>query len=604
MLTFMRKWAVWIMLVALIGFLLTIFLDWGMGLDNLPGRKGNTVGKIGKEYVGIREFSQLVERERQARSQQGQRTEDGNLPMQVWDSYVSEVITNQAIAALGLEATTEEVFAYLRDNPPPAFTQSEYFQTNGRFDQNKYLAFINTPSSYDNPSVQQIEQYIRTFMVPLNKLNMLIESGNAPSLAEIEYEYRAQRETVSFEFINVHPYAIGLAGEELSEEKLKAYYNANLANFKTNEQAVVYFARFPKNATSRDEELIANELREIRNNVMAGNTTFAEEANLESDDLGSARNGGELGWFGRGQMVPEFEEMAFSTPAGEISEPFQSNYGFHIIAVDSIRADENGSVTQVRAKHILKNIAAGVETLDSIEALAERLRTLAEDKNLADAGIELLVVVDSTPPFARGENPAGLGYLPNLGYFVFDKDAVAGDVGELFETENAFYVVTIREKIAKGALPFEFAKSQIRQILSDSLRVQQAKALLAEVREKVGGQSFEEFAANDERLIAGTIENTTRKQFASGVGFNNEVLAVAFATPENTISKPILSDNGVYIVRTTAKNLVKNISPDSPEFAVIRNQLKNEAARNAYQNWFEAQKRQLKVTENVRDFYF
>lgn len=604
MLTFMRKWAVWIMLVALIGFLLTIFLDWGMGLDNMPGRKGNTVGKIGNEHVGIQEFSQLVERERQMRQQQGQQTDDGSLPMQVWDAYVSEIITQKAIESLGIQATTEEVFAYLRDNPPPAFTQSEYFQTNGRFDQDKYLAFINTPSSYDNPSVVQVEQYIRTFMVPINKLNMLIEGGDAPSLAEIEYEYRAQKETVSFEFINVHPYSIPLSEEELSEEKLKAYYNANLANFKTNEQAVIYFARFPKNSTSRDEELIANELSEIRASVMAGNAVFAEEAQVESDDLGSARNGGQLGWFGKGQMVPEFETVAFSTPAGEISEPFRSNYGFHIISVDSVETDSAGEVSRVKASHILKNITAGVETLDSIEAVAEKLRDLADGKNLVDAGIELMVAIDSTPPFARGENPAGLGYLQNLGYFVFDNDAVAGDVGELFETENAFFVITIKEKIAKGTLPFEFAQSKIKQTLSDSLRVQQAKTLLTELREKIGEQSFEEFAAGDERLVAGTIENTTRKQFASGVGFNNEVLAVAFAGKEGEISKPVLAENGVYIVRTKSKTGVENISPDSPEFTSIRNQLKNEAARNAYQNWFEAQKKQLKVTENVRDFYF
>lgn len=604
MLTFMRKWAVWIMLIALIGFLLTIFLDWGMGLGNMPGKKGNTVGKIGKEHVGIQEFSQIVERERQMRAQQGQSVEDGTLPMQVWDAYVSEVITSKAIDALGLEATTEEVYAYLRDNPPPAFTQSEYFQTNGQFDKDKYLAFINTPSSYDNPSVQQVEQYIRSIMVPFNKLNMLIESGNEPSLSEIEYEYKAQKETVSFEFINVHPYSINLPEEDLADDKLKAYYNANLADFKTDEKAVIYFAKFPKNATPRDEVLIVNELNEIKSHIIAGNTSFVEEAQVESDDLGSARNGGELGWFGKGQMVQEFETVAFSTPAGEISEPFKSNFGFHMIAVDSVRTDEKGEVTQVKASHILKKITAGVETLDSIETLAEKMRDLAEGKNLVDAGIELLVAVDSTPPFARGKNPAGLGYLANLGYFVFDKDTKAGDVGELFETENAFFVVSLKEKIAKGTLPFEFAKTKIKNILSDSLRTQQATALLNEIREKIGEQSFEEFAEGDERLVAKKIENTTRKQFAAGVGFNNEVLAVAFAIPENTISKPVLSDNGVYIVRTTEKNLVKELSTDAPEFASIRNQLKNEAGRTAYQNWFEAQKKQLKVTENVRDFYY
>jgi hypothetical protein len=55
------------MIVALVGFMLTIFLEWGMGLENVPGRRGQTVGKIGNDYVGIREFSQIFERERHAR---------------------------------------------------------------------------------------------------------------------------------------------------------------------------------------------------------------------------------------------------------------------------------------------------------------------------------------------------------------------------------------------------------------------------------------------------------------------------------------------------------------------------------------------------------
>jgi len=604
MLTWMRKWAVWIMLVALVGFLLTIFLEWGMGLDNMPGRKGSTVGKIGKENVGIREFSQMLERERQARAQQGQPRDDGSLPMQVWEAYLSEVITNKAIKNLGLDATTEEVYLYLRDNPPPVFTQSEYFQTNGRFDRDKYLAFINTPSSWDNPAVQQVEQYVRTVMVPFNKLNALIESGNNPSFSEIEYEYKAQKETVSFEYISMHPYSINLSQDDLSDERLREYYNLNIADFRTDEKAVVYFVRLPKNATPRDEMLIANELGEVRANILAGNTTFAEEAQIESDDLGSARNGGELGWFGRGQMVREFEETAFSTPVGNISEPFKSNFGFHILMVDSIRKNESGEITEVKARHILKNITAGIETLDSLEALAGKLRTAAENSTLAEAGRELSVAVDSTPPFGRGETPASIGHLPNLGFFVFDRDTRVGDVGELFETENAFFVVSMKEKIARGNLPFEHARAEIRQILSDSLRVQQAKTILSEITAKIGEQSFEEFAQNDNRLVAGKTDNTSRKQFTPGVGFNNEVLAVAFAIPENIVSMPFVSENGVYIVRTSDKQLVRELPQDAPEISFIRNQLRNEAARTIYQDWFEAQKKQLRVIENVRDFYY
>jgi len=227
MLAWMRKWAPAIMIIALVGFMLTIFVDWGMGLNNLPGRNGRTVGKIGDKTVDIREFSQMLELERQNRTQQGQsKDDDGTLPMQVWEAYVNEALTNKAVKELGFSATVEEVYSYLRDNPPPAFTQSEYFQTNGQFDRNKFIAFINTPSSYDNPAVQQIERYIRDVIVPANKLNVLIESGNNPSFSEIEYEYKLQKERVSFEYISVNPHSIDLSPQDLSDEKIKVYYDA------------------------------------------------------------------------------------------------------------------------------------------------------------------------------------------------------------------------------------------------------------------------------------------------------------------------------------------------------------------------------------------
>jgi parvulin-like peptidyl-prolyl isomerase len=604
MLAWMRKWAPVIMIVALVGFMLTIFIDWGMGLNNLPGRNGRTVGKIGDKTVDIREFSQMLEIERQNRTQQGQsKDDDGTLPMQVWEAYVSEALTNKAVKELGLSATVEEVYSYLRDNPPPAFTQSEYFQTNGQFDRNKFIAFINTPSSYDNPAVQQIERYIRDIIVPANKLNVLIESGNNPSFSEIEYEYKQQNERVSFEYISVNQHSIDLSPQDLSDEKIKVYYDAHISDYKTAEKATVYFARFPKSTTQRDEELIANELRDIKSNILAGNASFDEEARVNSDDLGSARIGGELGWFKRGQMVKEFEDAAFSTSAGEISEPFKSAYGFHIIAVDSIKTDAD-TVVEVKAKHILKYITAGAETLDSIEALAAKVRSFAEDKNMLAAAKEFLIEVDSTLPFGKGENPSGIGYIANLGHFVFDEDAKSGDVSEILETESAFFVMELKEKIAKGNLPFEYVKAKIRGIVEDSLRIINAKNYLIEITGKINETPFEEFAQDNDKLRAAKVDLVTRKQFVPGIGYNNEALAAAFVLPENKISKPIVSDNGVYIIRTTAKELVRGISKDMPEFATIANKIKSESARSAYQDWFNANKKQLKVSENVRDFYY
>ncbi|OGF30593.1 hypothetical protein A2533_03785 [Candidatus Falkowbacteria bacterium RIFOXYD2_FULL_35_9] len=79
-------------------------------------------------------------------------------------------------------------------------------------------------------------------------------------------------------------------------------------------------------------------------------------AESRSDDTGSAVNGGELGWFGRGEMVPEFEEAAFSLEPGQISQPVRTEYGYHLILVEEVKKVEKDGVEvvdQVKARHIL-----------------------------------------------------------------------------------------------------------------------------------------------------------------------------------------------------------------------------------------------------------
>jgi len=81
------------------------------------------------------------------------------------------------------------------------------------------------------------------------------------------------------------------------------------------------------------------ELLDIRAKILKG-ASFAEQARLHSDDPGSARNGGDLGWVGTGEMVPEFDKMMLATPAGQVSDVFQSQYGWHILDVEAVRQQD------------------------------------------------------------------------------------------------------------------------------------------------------------------------------------------------------------------------------------------------------------------------
>jgi peptidyl-prolyl cis-trans isomerase C len=81
-----------------------------------------------------------------------------------------------------------------------------------------------------------------------------------------------------------------------------------------------------------DEQALAK-AKEVRSKIVAG-AKFEDQAKIESDDTGSGENGGDLGTFGAGQMVPEFDEVVFKAPIGQVTEPIKTAYGYHLILIE------------------------------------------------------------------------------------------------------------------------------------------------------------------------------------------------------------------------------------------------------------------------------
>lgn len=123
-----------------------------------------------------------------------------------------------------------------------------------------------------------------------------------------------------------------------------------------------------------EKEATRARLEAIRQEILAGKMDFASAARAFSQDLGSARQGGDLGEFTRGQMVPEFERMAFSQPIGEVSPVFESPFGLHILLVESRIGQK------VRARHILlQPTVAEADVQGALQQLAELREKILRD---------------------------------------------------------------------------------------------------------------------------------------------------------------------------------------------------------------------------------
>ncbi len=124
-----------------------------------------------------------------------------------------------------------------------------------------------------------------------------------------------------------------------SEEEVRGYYEEHKSEYETAKARHILIrfqgSRVPirEGQPDRTEEEALAQTEAIRKRLQAGED-FAEVAKAESDDTGSGAEGGSLGEFGRGRMVPVFDQAAFTQPVGEISEPVKSQFGYHLILVD------------------------------------------------------------------------------------------------------------------------------------------------------------------------------------------------------------------------------------------------------------------------------
>jgi hypothetical protein len=142
---------------------------------------------------------------------------------------------------------------------------------------------------------------------------------------------------------------------EKVEETLKSQYGWGIDQFKIKILKPFILQQKLQEAIAKDESLnqeIKKKAEEVLAEVKKGEKSFEELAGQYSED-GTATEGGDLGYFGKGTMVAEFEQAAFALGKGEVSGLVQTKYGYHIIKVEEQIKDASGEITQVRARHIL-----------------------------------------------------------------------------------------------------------------------------------------------------------------------------------------------------------------------------------------------------------
>ena len=575
----MRDNTKWIMLLTATAFVGLMIFQWGMDITGQGGMTTGEIGRVNGTPVLYDDFNQTYRRlfdqvqtaqEDPVTTQQIKDIEDA-----AWDEVVDQVLIMQELERRGIVVTDSEILSAARFSPPPEFQSSPSFQTDGVFDIQKYQAYLSSPT-IDQLFLLQLESYYRE-VIPRGKLLRQVSSDIYLTEASLWDEFRDRNEAISVRYLAFNPVQrIPDSEVNVSVEEIRSYYNSNPDEFSFPAQATVGTIVMDKTPTATDTLAAAGLAMDIRQQLMDGDPF--EEVITRPDLLGGS---GELGWFSRDQMVPEFSEAAFSAQVGEITTPVQTSFGFHIIEVQDQAGDS------IQARHVLVPIRRTDDSELELLILADSLEELGENEGFKEASEALGLVAGTAVLNPEFSFIAGAGEVGEASEWVFEEEASEGDVSPLFETREAFYMLEILEIQEAGTVSLEDATPSIEQTLANSKKIEngkdQASEVLNELNEDV---ALEELASNLDLEIqeAGPY---TRLDFAQGLGRLNAATGAGFGLNIGEFSDVIEANNNVFILQ-----LLDHTQPDSLVFASesgdLRTQLTALAQQTRLQEWIES----------------
>ncbi len=461
-----------IFLVVAILFVGMMVFDWGM---NITGRKGqerreNIIAIInGKTKVDIGEYQKEVDAQIQLAQQQGRIIDDfltEDIKEYAWQAIINRNILKPELKKkLVNSATDEEINHSLILNPPDWIKDASQFQTNGKFDYNKYVQVITSGMVDLSPVVGPMRHNL-----PYDKLKILLSTTSFITVNEAmdEYAYRNTKFRGEYMIIggDCEPVSI-----DTSENALREYYERHKDSLVTHPYFVYSYVEIPYLPTKRDSAE-AKEQADTVMSLLAQGEDFEMLANSYSHDPRSAANNGDLGWFRRGQLIAEFEKTVFALDSGEISKPVLTDYGWHIIRNlgKRILTDTlTGKVdTLVHAQHILFRIEPGYDTYDSIENFVGAVHDLAESKGLAEAAKEFGLELKYTSKTKSDEAIPEIGMRTMLNQYAFTHKI--GSVPEVVKTQGKAFVLQLEDVAVQSYASFEQARHYIVQKLIEKAK--------------------------------------------------------------------------------------------------------------------------------------
>ncbi len=532
---------------------------------------------------------------------------------------VDQMINRQALLSeagrMGLRVTPEEV----KDELQHGRYAATFFPGGNFIGQVEYEDMLQRANLTPTKFEQEVGEDIL-----LTKLQALISGSASVSESEIHEQFIKQNSKVKFDYAILKQDDLR-KGSHPTEEELKAFYESHKASYANSipEKRKVKYAVIETGKAAADVQVTPQDLRayydqhrdqyrmpeqvkvshiliktplpgpdgKVDEKGVAEAQHRAEDllkqlksgAKLEdlakkySEDPGSAKQGGSLGWIGKGQTVPEFEKVAFSLPKGETSGLVKSSYGFHIIRVDDKQEAHLKTLDEVKAEiePILKHQKGQQIVQQKADALLKQARAQGLDAAAAAQGVPVI----TSDFFARKDMLPGLGPAPQFMDAVFSEaENAPPDVAPASQGIVVFQLTGIKP----AATPtFE----EIRSRVEDEFKNERSSVLLSQKIQELSDRAKAEHDLKRAAKELGATMKTSDFVLPDGqvpdVGSMSGQASVAFTMKPGEISGPINSGANAVVLA-----VLENQQPSEADYAAKRDQLRDQLLLGKQQERF------------------
>src|SRR5579862_2026424 len=363
------------------------------------------------------------------------------------------------------------------------------------------------------------------------------------------------------------------SGIQITQADLQAYYDQHRDQYRVPEQVKVSHILIKTPLAGADGKVDDKGVAEAQHRAedllkqLKSGAKFEDLAKKYSEDPGSAKQGGSLGWIGRGQTVPEFEKVAFSLPKGQISELVKSSYGFHIIRVDDRQDAHMKSLDEVKGD--IEPLLKQQKAQDAAQKQADELLQKAKAQGLDAAAAAKGVPIATSDFFSRKDVVPGLGPAPQFMDAVFA--AAEKSPPEMASTSQGFAVFQLQAVKPQSTPTFE----EIRTKVEDQFKNERSSVLLSQKTQELSDRAKAEHDLKKAAKELGAEVKTSDFVLPDGqvpdIGSMSGQAAVAFNMKPGDISSPINSgSNGVVI------SMLDVQAPSEADFAAKRDQIRDQ----------------------------